>query len=405
MTKPWPVPAGLSAELVGAEAAAAFAAEWADLAARAIEPNAFFAPALALAAMRHLPEGRGATLLVAWRGEGETRRLVGALPLARGRGRFLNPAPLRRALSAYGTVSTPLLDPDRPVETLAAMLATLAGAGMGALLLSYMVEDGPVAEALAEALRVGGLPEARLGSHARAFLRSSLPGEQYVRASLETRRRKEADRQRRRLSDEGALAFSVAQGSGDEVAAALEDFLAIEAAGWKGRAGTALKLAPGAASFIREGARRGGRDGSFRVARLTLDGRTIAAGLVLVSGRRAFYAKTAYDEALSRFSPGLLLTLDLTAYLLDDPGIDDADSIAVADHPMIDRIWTARLPVASRLVATRRGGGAAFRAALAIERGRESAVAVAKAKLARLRAWRQPAVQHESKKGANAAAT
>jgi hypothetical protein len=90
-----------------------------------------------------------------------------------------------------------------------------------------------------------------------------------------------------------------------------------------------------------------------------------------VAGRRAFYIKTTYDEDLARFSPGLLLTLDLTAYLLDDPGIDDADSIAVADHPMIDRIWTERFPVASVLIATGPGRGTLVRLAAKLEALRE----------------------------------
>ncbi len=397
MAKPWPVSSGLSAELLSIEGAAALRPHWDDLASRALEPNAFFAAPTALAGMRHLPERRGAVLLIAWRGAGETRRLVGLLPLARARGRFVNPLPIRRAAAHYGTLSTPLLDPDRPAETLAAMLAALGRAGIRAVLLPYLADEGPVAAALAEAAAAAHIPIERLESHRRAMLRSQLPGAAYVKATLEPRRRKEADRQRRRLADEGRLAFDVAR-SEEEVAAALERFLDLEAAGWKGQAGTDLKRAAGAASFIREAARDGAREGSFRVATLTLDGRAIAAGLVTIAGRRAFYIKTAYDEALARFSPGLLLTLDLTSHLLDDSAIDDADSIAVADHPMIDRIWTDRFAVASILVGTRPGGGPAFRVAVVFERARESAWAWVKARSAQLRVSRAPGGKDSGKK-------
>lgn len=360
----------LTAEILTAEAATTIVGPWRDLGRDVLEPNIFFEPAAALAGMRHLPEERRARLLVAWRGTGDTRRLVGLLPILPGRGRHLNPLPIRRAAAFYGTLSTPLVAPDRPEETLSAMLDAMARAGIRGVLLPHLAIDGPVAAALERVQLARGLGAAVFDSHARAMLRSPLPGADYVRATLEPRRRKEADRQRRRLAEDGKLAFAVTA-EAERIPDALETFLGLEAAGWKGRLGTDLLHAPGAASFIRDLARDMAADATFRVATLTLDGRAVAAGLVLVAGRRAFYIKTAFDEAYAKSSPGLLLTLDLTAHLLDDSLIDDADSIAVADHPMIDRVWTHRFAVASVLLSTRPGGGPVFRAATLIERSRE----------------------------------
>lgn len=391
MTRPWPLAAGLGAELLPARAAAAHVLAWQDLAARALEPNVFFGPDLALAGARHLPGGRAAEVLLAWRGEGETRRLVGCLPLARARGRHANPVATRRAAANYGTLSTPLLDPDRPEETWAAMLGQLRGAGIRTLVLPFLHEGGPVAAVLGTVCAGTNRPVARLAAHERAFLQSPLAGAEYLKATLEARRRKEADRQRRRLGELGTLAFTYAS-SEQAIPMALDEFLVLEAAGWKGRGGTALAMAPGGAAFIREvatgAAGAASPAGRFAVATLRLDGRPVAAGLVATAGRRAFYMKTAFDEALARFSPGLLLTLNLTRHLLDDPEIDDVDSIAVADHPMIDRVWTARFPVATVAVATVPGGGPLFTAALATERARERGIAALKAGSAALARWR-----------------
>lgn len=389
MNAPWPVAAALSAELVPAETGDRIAKAWADLAERALEPNAFYAPAFGRAGLAHLPERHGARLLLAWRGEGDTRRLVGLLPVVRPRGRALNPWPVGRAAAFYGTLSTPLVDPDRPAETLAAMLDAAARAGLSCLLLPFLHEEGPVRAALAEVERASGRPAVRLDGHRRAMLRSPLGGRGYARSVLDTKRRKEVDRQRRRLAEEGEVGFALARDAA-AIGPALEEFLALEAAGWKGTSGTALALAPGGAGFIRDVAAVGAQAGRFAVASLRLDGRAIAAGLVALSGRRAFYCKTAYDESVARFSPGVLLTLDLTARLLDDPGIDDADSIAVAGHPMIDRIWTERFPVCALALATRRGGGLGFRGAVAFERLREATRAEIKARWIRWRASRKP---------------
>ena len=354
---------------------------WDELSARAAEPNAFLSRWAAQARLRHLPDRTGARVLAAWRGE--SRRLVGLMVLVRPRGRHFNPLPVLRAAELYAPLSTPLLDAERPAEIWAAMLAALAREGIGALALPFLGAGGPVAAALREAA-AGGFPLAVLGGHRRALLPGGCTGADYMRSTLERRRRREADRQRRRLSDQGSLDFAVAR-SPAEVAAALDGFLALEAAGWKGRAGTALAAAPGAAAYFREAAEAGARAGAFRVATLLLDGRPVAAGLVSIAGRRAFYVKTAYDEDLARYSPGLLLTLDLTAHLLDDPAIEDADSVADADHPMIDRLWTGRCAIESLLVGTRPEGGAAFRAALAVEKARLSGRDAAKAALAALK--------------------
>jgi hypothetical protein len=72
---------------------------------------------------------------------------------------------------------------------------------------------------------------------------------------------------------------------------------------------------------------------------LRLDGAPVAAGLVLTTGGRAFYWKTAYDEAHADASPGVQLTLAHSRRLADAPGLTLADSCAVEDHPMIGRVW------------------------------------------------------------------
>jgi hypothetical protein len=69
----------------------------------------------------------------------------------------------------------------------------------------------------------------------------------------------------------------------------------------------------------------------------------------------AFSFKTAYDEDLARFSPGVLLQLENLA-LLDRDDIALTDSCAAPDHPMIDHIWRDRreivkvsIPIGGRL--------------------------------------------------------
>jgi len=66
--------------------------------------------------------------------------------------------------------------------------------------------------------------------------------------------------------------------------------------------------------------------------------------------RHRLVLKIAYDENYARFSPGVQILLDVTQALLDDASLARADSCATADHPMIDRVWRERLPLADRLL-------------------------------------------------------
>jgi hypothetical protein len=68
---------------------------------------------------------------------------------------------------------------------------------------------------------------------------------------------------------------------------------------------------------------------------------------------RAFYFKLGVDERFARFSPGVQLTLDLTRHLCADPAIATADSMASADHPMINPIWRGRFEVGDVLIPLR----------------------------------------------------
>jgi Acetyltransferase (GNAT) domain len=162
------------------------------------------------------------------------------------------------------------------------------------------------------------------------------------------------------------------------MAAALGDFLNLEATGWKGRAGTAARADDRIRAFMEAAVTGLAREGKAQVARLSADGRPIATIVTLRSGATAWCWKIAYDESYARFSPGVLLLLEVTQALLDDPGIAGADSCATAGHPMIDYVWRERLGLADHLVQVGPQHRLAFTAASALERLRRTAIATLK---------------------------
>ena len=149
-------------------------------------------------------------------------------------------------------------------------------------------------------------------------------------------------------------------------------------AGWKGRAGTAVRDHAELRAFVESAVAALAREGKAQIDRLFVDTRAIAVTLTLRSGDTAWLWKIAYDESFARSSPGVQLLLDVTQGLLDDASVTRADSCATADHPMIDHIWRERLPVADLLVRVGPDGAAKFAVARTLEALRRSAIAGAK---------------------------
>lgn len=348
---------------------AAIADDWRALCARAAEPNVFYEPAFARAAAPVFGADVGVVLV--W--SQAPRRLLGLFPLRRARRRYGLPFPLLVGWThPYAPLGTPLVDRDTIPPTLAAMLdhVTSSDALPPRLLLSYVTDDGPVARALDGVLAQRGGVQSLLGRHERALL---LPRGDGAEPEIGKRKRKELARQRRRLAELGTLAFERVDPA--DTARALDDFLVLEAAGWKGAARTAALNDTAVHRFVSEAVAGLAAEGKASVIRLLLAGRPIACGLTLTSGTGGWFWKIAYDETFARYSPGALLTLDLT-HALTGSDLDFVDSCAVADHPMIDHFWRGRRTVSDRLIAL--SPGPAFALACRLEGLRRRIVGNAK---------------------------
>jgi CelD/BcsL family acetyltransferase involved in cellulose biosynthesis len=365
----------LVVEWRGFAALASIVPEWRKLAACALEPNVFYEPAFALAAAPVFAPDAGALLV--WSAQ-SPRRLLGFFPGQPAKRRYGFGLPLLIGLThSYGPLGVPLVEREAAEPVIAAWLAHLAtdAALPGLVLLPMLSENGAFAAALAQILRRVQMPFADFDRHQRALLAPAGERPLYVEHALGHHRRKELRRQWRRLSETGAVALAGAA-DGATIGAAIDSFLTIEAAGWKGRAGTAAAGRPELQRFVRKAVAGLAAEGKVGIDRLFVDGRAVAAAIVLHSGRSAWFWKIAYDEAFARFSPGVLLSVALTELLLEDLRMTQADSCATADHPMIDHIWRERLPICNRLIGVR--PHAPFAIARRLESLRSAAIAAAK---------------------------
>jgi hypothetical protein len=230
------------------------------------------------------------------------------------------------------------------------------------LVLRGVRADGAVAEALVELCCARGLEPVISGRHARALLVPAGDAERYLEAAISPGKRKELRRQERRLAELGALSYTLLDAR-DDPGAALDELLALEAAGWKGRAGGALGCDPADRRFFEAACRAAHAEGRLILTALRVAGRAVAAKCSFLAVPGAFAFKIAYDERYARYSPGVLLELDHVRRLHARPDVAWMDSCAAWDHPMINGLWSERRTLETVLLAP--GGGPLPRAVAA----------------------------------------
>src|SRR5256886_9837402 len=323
---------------------------WRGLSERAIEPNGYYLPEWELAVDALASGHTGASMLSAWNDAG----LIGLMPVGSMSRAYKIPLPALVSAHPYGTLCTPPIDRDTAVDAVSQLTLKARKAGARALILRDMSLSGPAMKAFTESLRREDLRPRVLQSYLRASLDATRDAEELLHEALGNKKLKELRRQRHRLAENGAVSFDAAR-SPDEVAAAIEIFMKLEAGGWKGKRGTALVQDEGDAAFIRRATRALAENGQCEIVTLRAGDTPVAAAIVLRHQDRAFYFKLGVDECFAKFSPGVQLTMELTRYLCADPAIRLVDSTAAPDHPMINPIWRGRLAIAEVLIPLRRG--------------------------------------------------
>lgn len=343
----------------------AFLAAWERLVGRAAEPNPFFEPWFLVPSLEQWGANNRVTVK-AWFHDG---RLAGLMPIVRSAkyyGHILTHA--TGWLHANAFCGVPLVVAGLEEDFWRAILAHFDRMARRALFLHLplLPAGGPLDAALERVLAASPRAHYRVAEQQRAFLTGDMGAQAYLEEAMSAKKRKELRRQHNRLAEEGALAFERLEGDGG-LAEWTAEFLALEAAGWKGEAGSALASAPDTTALFTQALAGAAAAGRLERLALRLDGRAIAMLANFITPPGAYSFKTAFDEDYARFSPGMLLQLENLA-LLERADVAWADSCAVEGHPMIERLWRDKRPMVSRNIAI--GGPlrrAAFRLLMAYE--------------------------------------
>jgi len=288
------------------------AGEWRRLCDESGDEEVFYRPEWAQAYLQAFDPKAEVIVISAW----ADAKLRGILPL------------VRRRITAFGLPIIKLAVPAN-VHSLRASLTVCSGEEGEAVLRKLWqavktlprwdmmdvaaVVEGNGLDRLLTLARADGYPVARKRTSQTLYLPigAASPDSKAAPPWLaETRPkfRSHLRRARRQLEEQGTLAikhFGVADPP------ALERFYELEASGWKGAEGTAIKCDPRTRQFYDLVAQEAGRDGYLSLDFLELNAKPIAAHFGFNLRGRYFLAKAGYDEAYRRHGPGQLLVNEI----------------------------------------------------------------------------------------------
>jgi len=354
---------------------------WEALASDAVEPNPCSEPAIAASGASTLEGGRDAALLSVQSG-GD---MVLAFPVVAIRRFRRVPVPgYATWRHAHFTSGVPLVAAGSGDQAWAAVLDWMDATRVPWLVLDTVHDGGPATAPLDAALGRRRGRAQRFDAYERAVVQRR-PEATYTDGRVSGSRRKKLRRHRRQLGEQlgEELYATEVLGTGEDLGATLDEFLRLEASGWKGVEGTALASRPGDAAFFRAACASLHADGRLQIWRLGSAARPVAMACAAIGGDTVFHLKVAYDEEFAHFSPGVQLDLDLLEEFHRDTRLERLDSCTGADNQGMNQLYPDRMPMATLLVAAgdRRGRVAAAltpRVVRALRRARRGAYRVAR---------------------------
>ncbi|MBI1262471.1 MAG: GNAT family N-acetyltransferase [Rhizobiales bacterium] len=326
-----------------------------ELASDTIDSNPQFEGDALQAAMTYLGGDDEARIALVWgRAAHDGKRiLLGVFPYRESR--FLFGLPVRvwsiwTHIHSY--IATPLIRKGHEKQAVAMFLSFADKAGAGLVRMPLFEGVGGFDAALTQVMAEEGRVARETERHERAFLQSDAEtGEAYLAAHMRKKKRKEFNRLWNRLSEQGDLQFLTHEG-GEDIDHTIDRFLRLEAKGWKGKRGTALRVRPSEKRYFETICKAAYREGKLHVTELTLDGEAIAMLASFRAGEGLYTFKIGFDEAWGKYSPGALLMMKVIDPFLRDPRTAWVDSCAIPNHPMIDHIWAERRLMRSLIVGT-----------------------------------------------------
>jgi len=337
-----------------------FVPAWEELAAAALEPNVFYEHWMLLPALEAFGAGKDINVVLVLihdpHNPDAPAKLGGLFPLEQiPRYRKLMVSVLSLWQHAHCYVCTPLVRADAARECMVEFFQWLRSGGANASLLELrcISGDGRFHKLLVDLSNELGLRSCITDIFTRGLWRERNDKNTLPESAVPGELRRRLRRKERRLSERGRVEH-LAMRPEDDIGRWIDEFLRVEASGWKGQRGSALASSEADRRYFTEIATSAFRRGRLLMLGLNFDGLPIARRCAFVAGEGSFAFKTAYDEEFADFSPGAILEMDSIRQLQTLPAVRWMDSCATPDNVLVNRLSNDRKTIQSLAV----GGGA-----------------------------------------------
>ena len=328
------------------------------LAQRTLDRNIFFESPILRAAWPRLTSllaPRGAWMMCLWESTGQGRNLRLFMPVRIHKVGLPAQMVLQPLANHYMPIGTPMLDrecADEAAETLLRLLADPVLRLPQVVDFTWQRDGSATYCALQRAAKSLGLVSSRNTAFVRAALFPNPDDTSDPKPTLSKKRTRELARQMRKLQQFGPTKFCCARTT-ESVVDAIEGFMTLELTGWKGRKGTALYNHKKIAAFSRQVVSELASNNRCEIFSLHQNNKPIASLIMLGRDGHLVPWKMAFDEKLSAYSPGMQVMVNATHSLKQRSNFVEADSLAIPNHTMMNRIWPDRVPIADLSISLR----------------------------------------------------
>jgi len=323
------------------------------LAKRSLEANPFFLPEFLEPAIRGL--GRKGIRLAVFSDREDIHFFA---PVVANTGTWFGGRSFEVWATAYAPLGSPLIDRDTAQLATDSLIAHMRTTKRTLFAIPHLPLKGPAAEALRAAAARGGFAMVAERQQRPILYPDMATGMAEFDRMVSQKRRRELDRQMRRLCEAGAVSFTWAR-TASEIENALNVFLALEASGWKGRGGTALARKSSVLDFARVAVTQLAESGVATIDVLRLGDKPIAALIRFDHEGLSIPWKVAFDEEYATYSPGKQLMCDETRRWLADPTIERVDPVCEEDNPLMAPLWPDRETYGTLLISSGKWGARA----------------------------------------------
>ncbi len=308
---------------------------------RVMEPNIFFTGRLLAPAMPRIDD-RSVRFALMRDENGKRSRMRFLMPFTVEKPGFsVGPSILRAWANPFGPLGTPLVDNEGAAETIDNLLDALAQPELrlpNVLVLPFLRLDGPFVRMIKAIALSRNLPLTTSEPHRRVMLESGTDADAYLKEKVPAGDLQILQKKWRELEQTGSLTYEIARQPQD-VRLRMEEFLALEANGVKGRRRAALVNDRYRAAFAREAINNLAEIDAVRIHTIDFNGEAIASMVIFMAMGEAYIWKSAFNESFASYMTDRLLAHRLTEWQLDDANTLKTDSCAAEEDLPLHEFW------------------------------------------------------------------